>query len=220
MGGSQTCPECHGSGQVTQMGGRMKFNIQCPRCGGSGKVQHLCPTCHGEGVLTKTETIDFRIKPGTRDGQRIRLAGKETRAQWRILGRSLSGHSNRLPPGFTLGRRHPGDEPVTISEAAWARGQVPTIDGRAAQIPPGTPIWPAPAHERGVPSATREGVRRPDCDHREPNYRSSKSRICCPPRAGTAQPTIRGKSCSPKCEPDEGRVRVSGAAIRVGSEQG
>ena len=31
-----TCPECNGTGQVTQMGGRMKFNIPCPRCGGSG----------------------------------------------------------------------------------------------------------------------------------------------------------------------------------------
>ena len=37
-GGAMECPECHGSGQVTQMGGRMKFNIQCPRCGGSGQV--------------------------------------------------------------------------------------------------------------------------------------------------------------------------------------
>jgi molecular chaperone DnaJ len=58
------------------MGGRMKFNIQCPRCGGSGKVQNPCPTCHGEGVLYRTEPLEFRIKPGTRDGQRIRLAGK------------------------------------------------------------------------------------------------------------------------------------------------
>ncbi len=73
---SQTCPECHGSGQVTQMGGRMKFNIQCPRCGGSGKTQNACPTCNGEGTVTRTEQIEFRIKPGTRDGQRIRLAGK------------------------------------------------------------------------------------------------------------------------------------------------
>jgi molecular chaperone DnaJ len=30
-GGSMECPECQGTGQVTQMGGRMKFNIQCPR---------------------------------------------------------------------------------------------------------------------------------------------------------------------------------------------
>src|SRR5579871_3169735 len=75
-GGSVECPECHGSGQVTQMGGRMKFNIQCPRCGGSGKVQNACPTCDGAGVVTKKEQLEFRIKPGTRDGQRIRLAGK------------------------------------------------------------------------------------------------------------------------------------------------
>ncbi len=75
-GGSVECPECHGSGQVTQMGGRMKFNIQCPRCGGTGKVQHTCSTCDGEGVVVKREPLEFRIKPGTRDGQRIRLAGK------------------------------------------------------------------------------------------------------------------------------------------------
>src|SRR6184192_2324490 len=75
-GGSMECPECHGSGQVTQMGGRMKFNIQCPRCGGTGKVQNACPTCDGEGVVVKREPLDFRIKAGTRDGQRIRLAGK------------------------------------------------------------------------------------------------------------------------------------------------
>src|SRR5205807_6462564 len=25
------CPECNGTGQITQTGGRMKFNVQCPR---------------------------------------------------------------------------------------------------------------------------------------------------------------------------------------------
>src|ERR1700727_1323556 len=75
-GGSVECPECHGSGQVTQMGGRMKFNIQCPRCGGTGQIQNACATCDGAGVVTRTEPLEFRIKAGTRDGQRIRLAGK------------------------------------------------------------------------------------------------------------------------------------------------
>ena len=37
-GGEMVCPECHGSGQVTQMAGQMKFNLQCPRCGGSGRM--------------------------------------------------------------------------------------------------------------------------------------------------------------------------------------
>ena len=70
------CPECNGTGQVTQMGGRMKFNIPCPRCNGTGHISNDCPTCHGEGTVTRTETVEFRIKPGTRDGQRIRLQGK------------------------------------------------------------------------------------------------------------------------------------------------
>src|SRR4051812_45622664 len=36
--GSGPCPQCKGSGQVQQMGGRMKFNMQCPACGGTGKA--------------------------------------------------------------------------------------------------------------------------------------------------------------------------------------
>ena len=31
------CPQCGGSGQITQTSGRMKFNVQCPRCHGTGK---------------------------------------------------------------------------------------------------------------------------------------------------------------------------------------
>ncbi len=31
------CPECDGTGQITQTGGRMKFNVPCPRCEGTGK---------------------------------------------------------------------------------------------------------------------------------------------------------------------------------------
>ncbi len=163
-GGSQTCPECHGSGQVTQMGGRMKFNIACPRCGGTGKVQNACPTCHGEGTVYKTEPLEFRIKPGTRDGQRIRLAGKGN-----------AGVNGGAPGDLYLIIRtgtHPvftrqGDDilitlPVTVSEAALgSRIEVPTIDGRAQlRIPPGTQSGQKlRMRERGVPSATREGMR-------------------------------------------------------------
>ena len=58
------------------MGGRMKFKISCPRCGGTGKLENECASCEGEGTVTRTETVEVRIKAGTRDGQRIRLAGK------------------------------------------------------------------------------------------------------------------------------------------------
>src|ERR1700723_2200478 len=70
------CPECNGTGQVTQTGGRMKFNVTCPRCHGKGKNISSCPGCRGEGTVERTEPLEVRIKPGTRDGQRVRLAGK------------------------------------------------------------------------------------------------------------------------------------------------
>jgi len=168
-GGSVECPECHGSGQVTQMGGRMKFNIQCPRCGGSGKVQHTCPTCDGEGVVTKREPLEFRIKPGTRDGQRIRLAGKGNAG----TGGGPAGDLYLIIKAGT----HPvftrtGDDiyvtvPVTMTEAALgAKIEVPTIDtheggGRTQlKIPPGTQTGQKlRLREKGVPSASREGKR-------------------------------------------------------------
>ena len=163
-GGPMTCPECNGSGQVTQMGGRMKFNIPCPRCGGSGRITNDCPTCHGQGTIGKTETVEFRIKAGTRDGQRIRLAGKG------------NAGVNGGQPGdlYVIVRTgtHPvftrvGDDiqvtvPVTVPEASMgAKVEVPTIDGRTQlKIPPGTQNGQKlRLRERGVESASHPGQR-------------------------------------------------------------
>jgi len=168
-GGPVECPECHGSGQVTQMGGRMKFNIQCPRCEGTGKVQHACETCGGEGVVMKREPLEFRIKPGTRDGQRIRLAGRGNAG-------TDGGAAGDLYLIIKVGA-HPvfaraGDDihvtvPVTVAEAALgAKIEVPTIDtheggGRTQlKIPPGTQTGQKlRLREKGAPSASRDGVR-------------------------------------------------------------
>ena len=158
------CPQCNGTGQVTQTGGRMKFNVQCPRCHGSGKNVSTCPTCHGEGTVERTEPLEVRIKAGTRDGQRIRIPGKG----------NAGAHGG--PPGdlFVIIRtgEHPifrreGDDislsvPVTVTEAALgAKIEVPTIDGRALlKIPPGTqPGQKLRLREKGVPSATQDGAR-------------------------------------------------------------
>jgi len=164
VGGSAECPECQGTGQVTQMGGRMKFNITCPRCNGTGHISHDCPTCHGEGTVARTETVEFRIKAGTRDGQRIRLQGKG------------NAGVNGGPAGdlFLIVRTGPnpvftraGDDiqitvPITVAEAALgAKVEVPTIDGRAQlKIPPGTQSGQKlRMRERGVESASHPGQR-------------------------------------------------------------
>src|ERR1700728_4129008 len=163
-GGAQTCPECHGTGQVTQMGGRMKFNIQCPRCAGTGSAQNPCPTCHGEGTVYRTEPLEFRIKPGTRDGQRIRLAGKGNAG---VNGAAAGDLYLIIRAGTHPVFTRTGDDihltlPVTVSEASLgSRVDVPTIDGRAQlRIPPGTQSGQKlRMRERGVPSATKEGTR-------------------------------------------------------------
>ena len=163
-GGAMECPECHGSGQVTQMGGAMKFNIQCPRCGGSGKVQNSCGTCGGNGVVTRREPLEFRIKAGTRDGQRIRLAGKGNAgtnggaAGDLYLIIKAGGH-----PVFTrVGDNIYVTAPVTVTEAALgAKIEVPTVDGRAQlKIPPGTQTGQKlRLREKGVVSAAKDGLR-------------------------------------------------------------
>jgi len=159
-----TCPECGGSGQITQNSGRMKFNTTCPRCHGTGKARNLCTVCHGATVVSRTEPLEVRIKAGTRDGQRIRLAGKG------------NAGTHGAPAGdlFIIIRagEHPvfqrdADDiyvtvPVSAMEAALgAKIEVPTVDGRSQlRVPPGTQSGQKlRLRDKGVPSATREGMR-------------------------------------------------------------
>lgn len=128
-------------------GGNVKLNISRPDASGS----------------LHQEPIEFRIKPGTRDGQRIRLAGR----------------GNPGPHGGPAGdlylimkiEPHPvfhrdGDDisivvPILPWEAALgAKVEVPTIDGRAQlRIPQGTQSGQRlRMREKGVPSATKAGV--------------------------------------------------------------
>ena len=161
---SGTCPECRGSGQVTQTSGRMKFNLQCPRCGGLGKARTPCGFCHGEGSIHRSEPLEVRLKPGTRDGQRIRLPGKGNAG---ILGGPAGDLYIIIRAGEHPVFHRDGDDihltvPVSATEAALgARIEVPTIDGRAeVKIPPGTPTGKRlRLREKGVPSATRNGAR-------------------------------------------------------------
>lgn len=163
-GGMTTCAECNGSGQVTQMGGRMKFNISCPRCNGTGRTSNRCSNCHGEGTVSRSELVEFRIKAGTRDGQRIRLGGKGNAGiNGGATGDLFLIVRTGVHPVFT----RIGDDilmtvPVTVPEASLgAKVDVPTIDGRAQlKIPPGTQSGQKlRMRERGVENAQNPGQR-------------------------------------------------------------
>jgi len=161
--GEVTCPQCKGTGHVSQMAGAMRFNLSCPRCGGTGRLRNACPTCGGDGRVTRTEVVEIRIPPGARNGSRLRVPGK--------------GNAGTMgaPPGdlyiTTKVEDHPffrreGDNieitvPITVWEAALgAKIEVPTIDGRTLlKIPQGTRHGQRfRLREKGVPGS-RSGER-------------------------------------------------------------
>jgi molecular chaperone DnaJ len=138
-----TCPQCGGRGVVAESQGLFAISQPCPRCGGRGMIiENPCLTCHGSGHTRRVKTYKVNIKPGVRNGTRIRLKGKGEPGM------------NGGPPGdlYVVTRVAPspryerrGDDlvvevPVTYPEAALGTTvPVPTTDGTISlKIPAGT----------------------------------------------------------------------------------
>jgi molecular chaperone DnaJ len=141
-GGESSCPQCKGSGHVSQMAGAMKFNLSCPRCGGSGKLRNACPGCGGEGRVTHTESVEIRIPPGARDGSRLRVPAKGNAGTMGAPPGDLYITTKVEPHPFF--RREGDNIEITVPISVWeaslgAKIEVPTIDGRTLlKIPQGT----------------------------------------------------------------------------------
>jgi len=141
-GANTICPECNGSGNVTQMAGAMRFSLTCPRCEGSGRLTNRCGTCHGDGRISNSDTAEVRIPPGAQEGSRLRVAGKGNAGTHGAPAGDLYITVRVEPHPFF---RRQGDDieitvPVRIDEAGLGtKVEVPTIDGRALlKIPQGT----------------------------------------------------------------------------------
>src|SRR5664279_3698075 len=73
----QTCPTCHGSGQVAVDLGPFSFSQVCPTCAGRGTIiETPCHQCHGSGVEVRPREVKVKIPVGVDDGQRIRVKGR------------------------------------------------------------------------------------------------------------------------------------------------
>jgi molecular chaperone DnaJ len=71
------CPECNGRGVKAESQGLFALSQPCPRCRGNGTViEQPCPHCHGSGRERRIKTYTVKIKPGVKDGTKIRLKGK------------------------------------------------------------------------------------------------------------------------------------------------
>jgi molecular chaperone DnaJ len=141
-GNRMVCPQCNGTGNVTQQAGAMRFNLSCPKCNGSGQLRNSCPACLGEGRIVTPEAVEARLPAGVQSGDRLRVAGKGNAG-------SMGAPAGDLYITVRV-EEHPffrreGDDihitvPITVWEAALGtKIEVPTLDGRSVlKIPQGT----------------------------------------------------------------------------------
>lgn len=139
-----TCSTCGGAGQVRISRGFMQMAQTCPTCHGEGEViSDPCSACHGAGVERVNKTIKVNIPKGVDNGTRIRVAGEgEAGAKGGPKGDlyiyiSLEGHDFFQREGEHIFV----DMPLDFTEAALGGAlEVPTPDGGKAKlkIPEGT----------------------------------------------------------------------------------
>ena len=137
------CPECNGRGVKAESQGLFALSQPCRRCRGNGTViEQPCKNCHGSGRERRLKTYTVKIKPGVKDGTRIRLKGKGEAGE----------HGG--PAGDLIVVTHVADSPtyerrgddliveVPVSYASAALGdkvEVPTPDGPVSlKIPAGS----------------------------------------------------------------------------------
>lgn len=73
----QRCDTCDGVGQVRIQQGFFSIQQTCPSCHGEGQVvTDPCPSCHGEGRVRESKKLTVKIPAGVDNGDRVRLGGE------------------------------------------------------------------------------------------------------------------------------------------------
>ncbi len=142
-GKPDTCPTCHGHGDVRVQQGFFSIQQTCPRCQGTGTiVTDPCEKCHGRGRTQERKTLSVKVPAGVDTGDRIRLAGEGEPGE------------NGGPPGDLYVQIAVRPHPIFVREGSDLRCEVPisiviaslggelevpTLDGRVTlRIPAGT----------------------------------------------------------------------------------
>lgn len=165
----ETCPKCHGSGQVVYTQQSMFGTIQnvqtCPDCQGSGKIiKEKCTQCHGTGFTSSRKKIKVTIPAGIDNGQSIRIREK---GEPGVNG----GPRGDLMVEVVVAR-HPifqrqdmnifSTAPITFAQAALGgEVRISTVDGDVLyDVKPGTQTdTKVRLKGKGVPSLRNKNVR-------------------------------------------------------------
>ncbi len=141
--GKESCPMCHGNGEVAYRQGFFTLARTCPRCHGDGSIiSQPCSACQGDGRVKGESTIEVDIPHGVSQGQylTIRNAGN-VGPRGGPIGDVIVLIEEEEHPFF---ERHGDDILYDLhlsfpNAALGAEVQVPTLNGKAKiNIPSGT----------------------------------------------------------------------------------
>ena len=139
----ETCDTCRGAGQVRMQQGFFTVQQTCPRCHGRGQVvSDPCGKCRGQGRVRKQKTLSVKVPAGVDTGDRIRLSGEgEAGRNGGPAGDLYVEVRVREHAIFERDGAHLSCEvPVSFARAALGGSiEVPTLDGNATiKVPPET----------------------------------------------------------------------------------
>lgn len=143
-GKTTTCPDCGGSGFVSEQKGAFGMSRPCTRCGGTGQIiEDPCQTCSGSGTVRRTRSITVRIPAGVIDGQKVRLAGQGEAGPNGTPAGDLFVNVTVTPDKVFTRNGDDLEVTVPVSFAELALGgavTVPTLDNPVkVKVPAGTP---------------------------------------------------------------------------------
>jgi len=138
-----TCTTCGGQGQVRMQQGFFSVQQTCPKCHGKGQViVEPCTACSGAGKIKRNKTLEVKIPAGIDDGMRIRSSANGEPGQ-------NGGPPGDLYVEIHIKQhavfQREGDDlhcemPVTFAKAALGGEiEVPTLNGKVSfTLPEGT----------------------------------------------------------------------------------
>ncbi|HEC14000.1 MAG TPA: molecular chaperone DnaJ [Acidiferrobacteraceae bacterium] len=129
------CSTCGGQGQVRMQQGFFSIQQTCPSCHGRGNViSSPCPGCRGIGRVKRAKTLSVKVPAGVDTGDQIRLAGEGELGEGGSSPGDLYVQVHIRP--HPIFRREEDDLycEMPVSFATLSLGgdlEVPTLNGRA-----------------------------------------------------------------------------------------
>lgn len=166
-GSAETCPTCHGSGQVRKVQnlGGMQFQstATCETCRGTGRyIKNPCKSCRGSGLERESKKITVSIPAGIDNGKGLVVRGEGNEGRnGGPSGDVFVMVSVRRSATFSRqGYNLYCEVPITITEATLgAEIEIPTLEGKEKYtIPEGTQYGTSfTLKGRGVPMVNSKG---------------------------------------------------------------